>query len=242
MRRPVIHAVCCFLPFLLSIDRAAAQVPASEPAVPAPVPPVASPATPPHLDAAPAATHDPATHPNLLPSQSEKGDLDNSPPPARGNRALRIAGLVTLGVGYLASVGFGIGVLANHHTHESAVPSGSGPGGSSSQPTQATDCADCALGYRLLVPLAGPWLALPYSEKDLTTAILIDLGLAQLSGALMTVIGITGTGDGKTGKPASGRSEEEGHSAPARGNVDGSDIFSFVPIPHGGALIYGTLF
>jgi hypothetical protein len=78
-----------------------------------------------------------------------------------------IAGLATLGGTYLGSAFIG-SILQD-----------------------STDCANCQpAGDRLLIPIAGPWLALPYSDNA-AHPFLVLLGLGQAAGLLMAIIGIS---------------------------------------------------
>ena len=92
-------------------------------------------------------------------------------PPRRPRRAkgLLIAGPIVLGATYAFTALVGLTVSADD-----------------------VDCSNCrTVGHRLLVPVLGPWLAIPAvdsSEGRTWTAL---LGFAQATGVILTVIGIS---------------------------------------------------
>jgi len=52
-------------------------------------------------------------------------------------------------------------------------------------------CGDeCKARPRLMIPIAGPWLAMPYAGHD-DVALFTVLGLAQAAGVAMSIIGIS---------------------------------------------------
>jgi hypothetical protein len=112
------------------------------------------------------------------------------PPPAHGSRrkGLMIGGLATLTGTYLLTV-----LLVLNST-------GSTNG-------MVSGCLDCKARPRLLVPIAGPWLAMPYAVGNDKTLFTV-LGLAQATGAVLSTVGIWQFA-------ASGPTADEG--APAQG-------------------------
>ena len=92
-------------------------------------------------------------------------------PPRRPRRAkgLLIAGPIVLGATYAFTALVGLSISADD-----------------------VDCSNCrTVGHRLLVPVLGPWLAIPAvdsSEGRTWTAL---LGFAQATGVILTVIGIS---------------------------------------------------
>jgi len=101
---------------------------------------------------------------------SQAGQRDPAPRVPR-RKALMITGLATLSVTYLLTVL----VVVNS--------SGSTNG-------MTSECADCPARPRLLVPIVGPWLAMPYGSGSDTTLFTV-LGLAQATGVVLSIIGIS---------------------------------------------------
>ena len=86
---------------------------------------------------------------------------------------LLIGGLVTLGASYGLSAGVGLQLMAMASNGSSG----------------ATVCTNCqSAGERLLIPVVGPWAALPGSPPK-GKAMLAVLGVAQAAGLIMTISG-----------------------------------------------------
>jgi hypothetical protein len=82
-----------------------------------------------------------------------------------------IGGLTTLGATYLLTVL----VVVNSMSATNGMTSA---------------CLDCPARPRLLVPIVGPWLAMPYGVRDDTTLFAV-LGLAQAAGVVLSIVGIS---------------------------------------------------
>jgi hypothetical protein len=81
-----------------------------------------------------------------------------------------IGGLTTLGASYLLTVLLVLNSLGSTNG-------------------MISGCEDCKARPRLLVPIVGPWLAMPYAVRNDTTAFTV-LGLAQAAGVAISIIGI----------------------------------------------------
>jgi hypothetical protein len=84
-----------------------------------------------------------------------------------------IGGLTTLGGAYLLTVLVVLESLG---------------GGSNGMVSACGD--ECKARPRLMVPIVGPWLAMPYAVRDDTTLFTL-LGLAQAAGVAISIIGIS---------------------------------------------------
>ena len=93
--------------------------------------------------------------------------------PAPRRKGLMIGGLTTLGVTYLVTV---LVVLRDL-------------GGGTNGMTYA--CGDeCKARPRLMVPILGPWLAMPYAGQH-NAPMFTFLGLAQAAGVVLSIVGIS---------------------------------------------------
>jgi hypothetical protein len=91
-----------------------------------------------------------------------------------------------------------------------------------------TYCVNCdTVGPRLLIPIIGPWLAMPEADGDDGKAVTAILGIAQATGVLLTIIGISRY-------VASGKET----ATARRGGVN----FAFVPSSGGGFGLLGGSF
>ncbi|HVR60502.1 MAG TPA: hypothetical protein VMU50_01310 [Polyangia bacterium] len=98
------------------------------------------------------------------------------PRPPRRPKGLLIAGPIVLGATYAFTALAGL-VLISH--------------GDGTQ-SDGTVCLNCETqGTRLLVPILGPWLALPAANGSDGKTFSALMGLAQATGVLLTVIGIS---------------------------------------------------
>jgi hypothetical protein len=94
--------------------------------------------------------------------------------PRRKHVGLLVGGLITLGASYGFTAAVGFELMSRSATSSS--------GGSSI-------CTNCdTVGGRLLIPLAGPWAALPASASD-GKPILVGLGIVQAVGLILTIAG-----------------------------------------------------
>jgi hypothetical protein len=92
----------------------------------------------------------------------------------RKHVGLLIGGLITLGASYGFTAAVGIQLMSR-----------SSMGGSSG----SSICTNCdSVGGRLMIPLVGPWAALPASAPD-GKPILVGLGIVQAAGLIMTIAG-----------------------------------------------------
>ena len=101
---------------------------------------------------------------------SQAGQRDPAPQ-VRRRKGLMIGGLATLSATYLLTVL----VVVN-----------------SMSPTNGMVdvCADeCKARPRLMVPIVGPWLAMPYGEND--KPLFAVLGLLQATGVVLSIVGIS---------------------------------------------------
>ena len=101
-------------------------------------------------------------------------ETDAAPPtPAPRRKGLMIGGLTTVGVTYLVTV---LVVLRDL-------------GGATNGMTYA--CGDeCKARPRLMVPILGPWLAMPYAGQH-DAPLFTFLGLAQAAGVVLSIVGIS---------------------------------------------------
>jgi hypothetical protein len=97
-----------------------------------------------------------------------------APRPARRPKGMLIAGPIVLGVTYIVTAYFGV-IL----TSISDVDSGNSIG----------DANDKAAGERLLIPIIGPWLAMPVCDGYESLCVLAGIG--QATGVTLTILGIT---------------------------------------------------
>lgn len=94
-----------------------------------------------------------------------------APPRRRRKIGLMIGGLATLGGSYLFTAAVGSSMLDGRSTE---------PG------TVCTNCDE--VGPKLFVPVAGPWLAMGDTDDD-GKAVLALLGVAQLTGVVLSIVG-----------------------------------------------------
>ncbi len=121
-----------------------------------------------------------------LASPTVRGEMSPAPPPpaygsqagqrdpapqVRRRKALMIGGLATLSATYLLTVL----VVINSSTSTNGM---------------TNECADCPARPRLLIPIVGPWLAMPYGSGSDTTLFTV-LGLAQATAVVMSIVGIS---------------------------------------------------
>jgi hypothetical protein len=85
-----------------------------------------------------------------------------------------IAGFATLGGSYLFTALVGMQLLSYESSHPNET------------------CLNCeTIGSDLLIPLAGPWIAMTEKDQSKTgPAVLAMLGLAQATGVVLTIAGI----------------------------------------------------
>jgi hypothetical protein len=63
---------------------------------------------------------------------------------------------------------------------------------SSDADNPGTTCLNCeAVGTRFLIPVLGPWLALPEADGEDGKTLSALLGIAQATGVVMTIVGIS---------------------------------------------------
>ena len=107
-------------------------------------------------------------------AEQAPGLLHQTPAPRAPRRTgLMIGGLTTLGVTYLVTV---LVVLRDL-------------GGGTNGMTYA--CGDeCKARPRLMVPILGPWLAMPYAGQH-DAPLFTVLGLAQAAGVVLSIVGIS---------------------------------------------------
>ncbi len=96
------------------------------------------------------------------------------PPPPSRKKGLMIAGLATFGGTYLFTVLVGLTMMS----------------GSANEP--GTTCTNCdSVGPKLLIPVVGPWLAIPDSKPGSGPPVCAALGLAQATGVVLSIVGIS---------------------------------------------------
>ncbi len=142
---------------------------AGAPAVPMyPPAPVAYPPPPAGYPPPPAARY-PSNRPSYPPEVPEEPER-----PAR-KKGLMIAGLATLGGTYLFSALVGVELLSYEDSHPGEI------------------CLNCnSTGKALLVPIAGPWIALPDANSHSGGKVVCALlGLAQATGVVLSIVGIS---------------------------------------------------
>jgi hypothetical protein len=83
-----------------------------------------------------------------------------------------IAGLATLGGSYLFSALVGAALEGHEWT----------PG---------ETCTNCDKGRLFYIPIAGPWLALPHADGTGGKALTALLGVAQATGLVLSILGIS---------------------------------------------------
>jgi hypothetical protein len=120
-----------------------------------------------------------------------------------------IAGLSTLGGSYLFSALVGLTLLNYENDHPGEV------------------CLNCeATGSALLIPIAGPWIALPDANEDKGGQVVCAiLGLAQATGVVLSIVGIIQFTS--SGRPAAAVQSEARRPSMTVG---------FAPMPGGGAM------
>ena len=107
------------------------------------------------------------------PSRLRQGN-GGGPGGGRKHVGLLIGGLITLGASYGFTAAVGVQLMSGSST------------GSSSGSSICTNCD--TVGGRLLIPVAGPWAALPASAPA-GKPILVGLGIVQAVGLIMTIAG-----------------------------------------------------
>jgi len=138
------------------------------------------------------------------PPQRSDGEYDSRPRPARARRpkGLLIAGPIVLGASYGFTALVGLQLMS---------------GNVNMKPGEV--CTNCdTVGPRLLIPIIGPWLALPAADGSDGKALSAVLGIAQATGVLLTIVGIS-------------RYKSAGEATASASNV----TFAFAP-SHGGGL------
>jgi hypothetical protein len=93
--------------------------------------------------------------------------------PPRRSKGLMIAGFATLGGSYLFSVLVGALLLSQQTVEPGEV------------------CINCDRGSLFFIPIAGPWIAIPYADGGDGKAVSVIMGLAQLTGVALTIVGVT---------------------------------------------------
>jgi hypothetical protein len=93
--------------------------------------------------------------------------------PPRRSKGLMIAGFATLGGSYLFSVLVGALLLSQQTVEPGEI------------------CINCDKGSLFFIPIAGPWIAIPYADGGDGKAVSVIMGLAQLTGVALTIAGIT---------------------------------------------------
>ena len=155
---------CLFMVACLWAGASRAQdVPPPPPPMPADqVPPAPSELPPPPAVSAPERAYGP-----------RPANRQRARPPSR-SKGLLIAGIATLGGTYLFSALVGAMLLSGLVT-----------------PPGAT-CLNCeTAGIPLLIPIAGPWIALPHAnEATGGQVVMAILGIAQAAGVILTGVGI----------------------------------------------------
>jgi hypothetical protein len=127
-------------------------------------------APPPPAPTAPVAA--PPPQDALPPARAEDGE--EAPAEHQTKKGLMIAGFSTLGGSYLFTALVGLTMLS----------------GVTTQPGQV--CTNCqSVGGKLLIPILGPWIALPEADGADGKAISAALGIAQGVGVVLTVVGIS---------------------------------------------------
>jgi hypothetical protein len=131
--------------------------------------------------------------------------------PPRRSKGLLIAGPIVLAATYGFTAYVGLIMLSGDLENE--------PG---------TVCLNCeTVGTRLLIPIIGPWLALPEADGDDGKTLSALLGLAQATGVLLTIMGISRY-----------MASDPNRVAANRGRVN----FAFVPSAGGGFGMLGGTF
>jgi hypothetical protein len=118
----------------------------------------------------------PVTAPDVPPPHAPQIGYAPAPIPAQRPRrkTLMIGGLATFGAGYLLSLLAAMDAV-DHSTNGMTAA-----------------CSSCKAGPRLLIPIAGPWLAMPYANTGRDDQTLYALlGLAQATGVVLAIIGIS---------------------------------------------------
>jgi hypothetical protein len=154
------------------LPSAAAAQTAAQPSQPVPQgypPPQGYPAPPPQGYAPPP-----------LPAvQARDGEYGRAQPtvyqrPARRSKGLLIAGPIVLGASYGLTALVGLQMMSYNTNNPGSY------------------CENCdTAGPRLLIPVLGPWLATPYADGDDGKAVTVVLGLAQATGVILTIVGIS---------------------------------------------------
>jgi hypothetical protein len=94
--------------------------------------------------------------------------------PARRPKGLLIAGPIVLGASYAFTALLGLTMQSTDTTSDGAY------------------CVNCqTVGTRLMIPLLGPWLAMPEADGSDGKMLTAMLGLAQATGLVMTIVGIS---------------------------------------------------
>jgi len=199
---------------------------APEPTPPPAAPPADVPATPapPAMPAPPAESAPAAPAPPPLPAPApQAGDTEQplrlrqrtgSAPPPRSKKAM-YAGLGLLAVSYVVTLIVGIGVLSGPEPSETEANS------------RLLGCTNCrGAGARLVVPVFGPWLALPDLYGSGTTTA-VFLGSAQALGLVIAIVG----GVRAAQPPLADEPNRASPSRPAAGNSQAGFGVSFVVLP-----------
>jgi hypothetical protein len=178
--RPLVATIFALLILTRALGSGVANaqaVPAapSGPQAPDDPPPTASRAQAPDREQPPASK--PQAADREQPTRVRRGN-DGRPGSGRKHVGLLIGGLVTLGASYGFSAAVGVQLMSR-----SSTSSGS------------SICTNCdTVGGRLLIPLVGPWAALPASAVD-GKPILVGLGIIQAAGLIMTIAGASRLND-----------------------------------------------
>lgn len=104
--------------------------------------------------------------------ETQRADWDGPGHRRRHSRpkGLMIGGLATLGATYALTAVVGLNLIAKDDPYT---------------------CHDCGtIGRRFLIPVLGPWLALPASDTTKRKVVTTGLGIAQATGLVLSIIGI----------------------------------------------------
>jgi hypothetical protein len=107
-------------------------------------------------------------------NDQEYGRVQRYQRPPRRSKGLLIAGPIVLGASYLFTAYVGLLMLSGDYEMD--------PG---------TYCVNCdTVGSRLLIPILGPWIAMPEADGQDGKTVVALMGLAQAAGLIMTIAGI----------------------------------------------------
>lgn len=110
--------------------------------------------------------------PQYFPPPGHQGTVYQRP--SRRPKGLLIAGPIVLGASYGFTALVGLQIMSTNTNSDGAY------------------CTNCdTVGPRLLIPILGPWLALPAADGDDGKVLSAMLGIAQATGLLLTIVGIS---------------------------------------------------